>query len=793
MRFQPPGSKGWAIPFPAEVVAYIKSLVQPFSGAGSGGGSGGVTSVAGSTVITASPTTGAVIVGITAGTNGQVLETVGGVPTWATPSAGHGVTTLTANFTIPAVNVTGSMSVADAFAFTQGQTFLIPNGTTVDQQGYIGQVVSGGGVSGAATVTVITRSLGTYSAAGTIASGSTVTWGDAATIIGSPPSPLQSTSAADGTGSITLTLGATPNVGDDMYTVLTSSAGVTFTTLAGWTLLGVITTASGAVHVTMAVYWRHVQAGDGTTYTWTASTIRSAYLVEVPGIASSLQQFVIFDSSGESFSPTTPPLSPNTPNSLVLSMFCMGNGFVAGAPAGWAELDSITNSGDIANLAILQGPPTTTSPIESTATTSDTAASAMLILPPSAVAGSGGVAGITVANLIQNTGTAVNPVLSLTSGSSRQVAQTISGTPQWETIYPVAVTDIAAGVNGTFLETVAGVPTWSTGGGSGGGGTFTSSGTYTIPAVNSSGTITLTANWGGIAPAYIQFAAGGTTPFIGLVTAGGGTTSLTVTTLQTGGTTTIPSGSTGAFAGPSAGLEWGGGGQSAYLSTVQGRATIQHLYKCNETSGTACVDSVGSTNGTYHNTPTFGNPAICGSDTNGTPLLGGNATLASCPYLVIPVGAFPASGTAFWIELLYYAIGQQSMMNCGAQDVGSNSMGWDLGVQWSGNGAASDAANYPGTTTFYTYSGTQGRPTSLAFHYDGTSVQTWYINGALLVSETKSLSALYTNGMAFGAQPFNSAPIGNAGVVLVQYIAVYSNTFTVANLIGNVVSANQFR
>jgi len=307
----------------------------------------------------------------------------------------HGVTTLTSNFTIPSAGNTGSMSVADGFAFTQGQTFLIPNGTTVDQQAYIGQVVSGGGVSGAATVTVITRSLGTYSTSGTILSGATVTWGNAASIGGTIPPIVQSVGSIS--GPMILTLGSAPTVGNQMYTVLTASAGITFNTLSGWALVGVTTTASGSTNVTMAVYRRQVQAGDGPSYTWTASGgIRSGYLVEISGAAVSLQQFNITDTSGESFAPTSPPLSPYAPNSLVLSFFCMGNGYVASTPTGWSEIAFVNNSGDIANLSVVQGPATTTNPIEATVTTSDTAATALLILPPAS--GGSGALGITQIN-----------------------------------------------------------------------------------------------------------------------------------------------------------------------------------------------------------------------------------------------------------------------------------------------------------------------------------------------------------------------------------------------------------
>lgn len=314
--------------------------------------------------------------------------------TFTFTGGGHGATTLAAPFTIPAVGATGAMSVTDGTALAQGTAILIPNGTTVDQQAYEAQVVSGGGTN---SLTVITTSVGTYSAGGTIASGTTVTWGQTPTTTGFQPTIAQQTSAVDANPMV-MTFGSVPQTGDWLYAVIGNDVSHPVATPAGWSLLQSASTTTGLFDVTMYVYAHQVVGGDGASYTWTASggNIRSGYLIDVPNVAGALAQSSVTINDTIN---TTPPIAPFLPDSLTLGLYCIRNGSIGGVPTGWSHIAGVFNSGAIGDLGILQGPPTTTNAIESTCTPSDFAVAVLLIIPPSLGAGgTTGVAGITQIN-----------------------------------------------------------------------------------------------------------------------------------------------------------------------------------------------------------------------------------------------------------------------------------------------------------------------------------------------------------------------------------------------------------
>ena len=319
--------------------------------------------------------------------------------TFTFTGGGHGATTLAAPFTIPAVGATGSMSVTDGTAFGQGTAFLIPFGSTVDQQPYMGQVVAGGGTN---TLTVITYSIGTYSAGGTIATGTLVTWGESPTITNnSQPSIVQQVTHSGSVGPMTITFPSTPNVGDWLYAAIMVEASNTLNIPVGWTLLGQAATSSGVADNRTYILTHQMTASDTASFTFTSASgsITLGWLADISGVNSNLVQFTIADATAQGFNVLTPPILPYLPNSLVLGFIGIRNGFYESTTTGWTLQDSVFNFGS--QLAVVSGPPTTTNAILANITQSDLCVEAMPIRPPtlgSISSGGGGGLGITQIN-----------------------------------------------------------------------------------------------------------------------------------------------------------------------------------------------------------------------------------------------------------------------------------------------------------------------------------------------------------------------------------------------------------
>ena len=411
-------------------------------------------------------------------TGSGVTQGGAGDDTFTFSGGGHGATTLSAPFTIPAVNQTGTMSVTDGTAFVQNSPFLIPNGATVDQQGYVGRVVSNGGTN---TLTVITVSLGTYSAAGTIASGTAVSWGDAPTIYAATPTISQyATNTASG-NFITLTLSATPTPGDTMFAVITwAPVARTITPPLGWTLIATQDT-TGAAQAYVASYYRVVQAGDGTTYTWSftsGGTAACGYLAEVVGAnVNFLRNSITYNAFNETGD--TPPVQPVAPNSLVLAYTCIGNGGVGGIPTGWTELVFLDNGSSIGQLVITQGPPSTMEAIAGATIVTDENVSGLLVIPPASGGGGSGASGAGITAINAQYGPAISVLGSSYIGISTLTNQIeVINTGLWSVTgpsYTASDTGIVfTGPNvlqtapNTFYISVAG----AAGGGGGGSGSY---------------------------------------------------------------------------------------------------------------------------------------------------------------------------------------------------------------------------------------------------------------------------------------------------------------------------------
>ncbi len=182
---------------------------------------------------------------------GPVLTFAGSVTnvgnTFTFTGGGHGATTLSAPFTIPAVGATGAMSVTDGTALGQGTSILIPLGIQVDQQAWMGQVVFGGGTN---SLTVLTTSLGTYVSGGTIGTGTLVTWGETATVNSTQQPTIAQTAHNTGSvGPMVMTFANTANVGDWIYAFIAVSAATTLNTPANWQRIGLVRRDRGRDHI----------------------------------------------------------------------------------------------------------------------------------------------------------------------------------------------------------------------------------------------------------------------------------------------------------------------------------------------------------------------------------------------------------------------------------------------------------------------------------------------------------------------------------------------------------------
>ena len=673
--------------------------------------------------------------------------------------------TLGATFTIPAVGATGSMTVAGLYPLLEeGSTILInaPSATNMVAQPWIGQVTAGGGTT---ALTVVTISLGTFSAAGTIASGTEITWGTAATTYsGTPPSFVNMGTASLVTGtSYNISLSGAPSVGNTMVLFITgNNAGVTITPPVGWTAFpgG---NGAGSTNSYAWSYYRNVQAGDGTTYAISFSSTSigesNAFIGEMAGGNFALMQAAFFF-GGLTQRPTTPPIVPFAPNSFVVGFFVEHNAAFDVPPPGWTQIAFATGAGSTNQLAVNAGPLTTTTAIQGQTYWGGTDTIAgMIIVPP--LPGSGSfVPAVQVTAPIVNTGTPTNPNIGLGTN--------------------VPVSDLAPGTSGQFLETIGGVATWSAGGGSGGGGTFTSSGIYTIPAVGSSGTINLTANWAGVSPAVIQFATT-TAPFIGLVTAGGGTTALTVQTLQVGGSSTIPSGSTGAWSGypPSSTFTY-----QDYDTYITGLAHIYAHWPLNELSGTTMTDAgPNGLNGTYVTSTVLGVGGPCYDGKTGV-FLGNTlaASLSSAALTSAPNTAYtflywanftnnPQNNSSFAYPIPAY-LGNTTLTNGSITLAAtSGSSGGVYNCELVGS-ATKTAAGVPMTT---------GAWQLCATTWDGTTVSLWRnaVLEATIASAGATLTApghLYLGNYAGGS--VSTTFYGNLAKV-----SVFSAALTEANLV----------
>ncbi len=337
---------------------------------------------------------------------GPVLTfTGGGVTntgnTFTFASSGAAIT-LNGAFTMPAVGATGTMNVLGDFEKLQdGTSFYIYNTNssigggvlTNDQQGYEGQIASGGGT---AAPTVLTTSLGTYSAGGTIASGIDVTWGQTPTIVGNVPS-IVNFGSNDSVGlTVTVTMSGTPTVGNRLYAWVTCPSGTTVTPPALWFEFTSGTTASGFLDQSIFGFFHDVVSGDGTSWVFSYSGFvgGACGILEVSGGQFALQLAAAqYNNNDNAFSPN---LTPTSPNSLAIGYMMQRNGSGRSTPTGWTNyLYQGTGTGDAA-LALQIGPATTMNVIQSLTFAADVNVSGLLLVPPGLT--STGSSGITQIN-----------------------------------------------------------------------------------------------------------------------------------------------------------------------------------------------------------------------------------------------------------------------------------------------------------------------------------------------------------------------------------------------------------
>ena len=193
-----------------------------------------------------------------------------------------------------------------------------------------------------------------------------------------------------------ITFSATPNLGDWLYAAIMVEASNTLNIPVGWAELGQAATSSGVADNRTYVLSHQMNVTDTASFTFTSASgsITLGWMADVSGVAGSLVQFNIADETAEGFNVLSAPITPYLPNSLVLGMVGIRNGFYVSTGTGWTIIDSVFNFGS--QFAVVSGPPTTTDPILANITTSDLSVVAMLILPP--VLGSSGSVGITEIN-----------------------------------------------------------------------------------------------------------------------------------------------------------------------------------------------------------------------------------------------------------------------------------------------------------------------------------------------------------------------------------------------------------
>jgi hypothetical protein len=558
--------------------------------------------------------------------------------------AGAGIT-LASNFTIPAITspvTTATMTVAGDYEKLQdGTSIFIGYGSTPDQQGWSGQVVSGGGTT---TLTVITTNLGTHTAGDVIALGADVTWGETPTTNGGVPAIVNSGSNDfGGTSSCLITLsGGAPSVGQRMIAYVSAHSGATLYPPSGWNVMDApLTTSAGGSDVLMASWFRDVQSGDLGAYTWTVSgSGLNAWIGVVNGGANGLMQHGA-TVQGVTEGPVTPTLLPYAPNSLVLAVFCVRASVNETPTTGWTQIALVRiDASGLGLIGINQSPPTTTNAIAGACATGDFySINAIVAFPPGFSAGSSGsvnsVSGIVP---IVITGTSSAPVVTLSGPLAPSYGGTGLASPGPST-YPLTSTGTAwtgssplgVGGGGTGL-TNAGPSTWVL---TSKGpslpfvvapvtvtGAITSLNSQTGPAVTVTGTqyvgvSTLTNNievfntgvWSITGPSYTASDTGIT--FTG------------PNVLQTAPNTFYIS-----VAGAAGGGGGGGGGTVAFDAAVEASSGISHYYPMNESSGTAVVDAVGGSNGTYHGTFLFQALEVC-RDAEYCPMWDGSTNYAT--------------------------------------------------------------------------------------------------------------------------------------------------------------------
>ena len=243
------------------------------------------------------------------------------------------------------------------------------------------QVVDGGGTN---SLTVITVSLGTYVAGGTINTGTLVTWGEAASVTNNvQPTIAQGAHNTGSVGPMIITFGTAPTIGDWIYALIAVAASTSLNTPVGWTQLGSATTSTGLADITVYLLQHQMNSGDSASFTFTSvsGTVIVGWLADISGTAGLLTQFTIADATAQGNGVLTAPITPYLPNSLVLGMVGIRNGSYTSTRTGWTEVVDIHNPGGT-DLGIVSGPPTTTNPILANITQSDYCVAAMLILPP---------------------------------------------------------------------------------------------------------------------------------------------------------------------------------------------------------------------------------------------------------------------------------------------------------------------------------------------------------------------------------------------------------------------------
>jgi hypothetical protein len=333
-------------------------------------------------------------------------------------TTGAAAITLGASFTIPAVGNSAAMTVAGDYEKLQDLvTLFIANGTTNDQQPYVAQVISGGGT---ASLVVETVSLGTYAVSGTIANGTTVTWGSTPSVTGLTPS-VANYGEAGGTGSTSMpiTLSGSPSVGNRMVAYVSCAAGQTMFPPTGWNVLDPQTaTASGLLDVVLGSWFRDVEAGDGTTYTWTCTGggLENGLIQEITGAAVGLMQHsLVYVNSA---SPSTNSIIPSAPNSFIQALFCVRNSVGFAPSTGWTQTYFVRIATSGLALLAAQSPTNalrSNTTIQGAGTTGDGyCLAAILAFPPAAAAGASGAVG-SVAGIVPIVvvGTGANPIVTL--------------------------------------------------------------------------------------------------------------------------------------------------------------------------------------------------------------------------------------------------------------------------------------------------------------------------------------------------------------------------------------------